>query len=321
MKNIGITVFECEKDEADVFYELSPRFGARPTITNESVSACDAAPARGNLCVSVSHKSALPESGLLALRKAGVKYISTRSVGCDHIDTEAAGKMGITVGNVAYSPDGVADYTLMLMLMAIRNAKSVVTGASKYDFRPDAVRGKELRDMTVGVVGAGRIGRAVVARLHGFGCRVLTYDLSYSTGDLSSLRELLERSDIVTLHTPLHADTYHMIGRKQIGIMKQGAYLVNTGRGALVDTGELIAALETGKLGGAALDVLEGEEGLFYFDCSQKEIDNRFLRRLQEMPNVIITPHTAYYTRRALYDTVENTLLNCLDFERGQSRA
>jgi D-specific alpha-keto acid dehydrogenase len=173
--------------------------------------------------------------------------------------------------------------------------------------------------MTVGVVGTGRIGRAVVKRLHGFGCRVLAYDKNREAGGLASLRELLEKSDIVTLHTPLNADTYHIIGREQIALMKQDAFLVNTGRGALVDTDELIKALEAGKLGGAALDVLEGEEGLFYFDCSQGPVDNQFLQKLQKMPNVIVTPHTAYYTRRALYDTVEKTILNCLDFERGRS--
>jgi len=171
--------------------------------------------------------------------------------------------------------------------------------------------------MTVGVVGTGRIGKAVIERLHGFGCRVLSHNRGCGTGCVP-LRALLENSDIVTLHAPLNADTYHMIGRKQIEIMKPSAFLVNTGRGALVDTDELIKALETGKLGGAALDVLEGEEGFFYFDCSQKPIDNQFLRKLQKMPNMIITPHTAYYTGRALYDTVEKTILNCLDFERSQ---
>jgi D-specific alpha-keto acid dehydrogenase len=252
----------------------------------------------------------------MALQKAGVKYISTRSIGYDHIDTEAARRMGITVGNAVYAPDGVADYTLMLILMAIRGAKSIVSGAERYDFRLNAVRGKELRDMTIGVVGTGRIGRAVIERLRGFGCRVLAH--SRDAG-CTPLDELLANSDLVTLHTPLTADTCHLIGRRQLEIMRRGAFLVNTGRGALVDTDELVRALETGALGGAALDVLEGEGGLFYFDCSQKPIGNQFLRKLQKMPNVIITPHTAYYTRRALYDTVEKTILNCLDFERSRS--
>jgi D-specific alpha-keto acid dehydrogenase len=228
--------------------------------------------------------------------------------------------MGIVVGNVAYSPGSVADYTLMLILMAIRNAKSIVSAAEKYDFRLDSVRGKELRDMTVGVLGTGHIGKAVIERLRGFGCRILACGRNKeASADYVSLRELLQKSDILTIHVPLETETYHLIGREEIKAMKQGAFLVNTARGALVDTDALITALENGKLGGAALDVLEGEEGLFYFDCTQKPIDNQFLLRLQKMPNVIITPHTAYYTGRALYDTVEKTLLNCLDFERRES--
>ncbi|HBK5874528.1 TPA: D-lactate dehydrogenase VanH-A, partial [Enterococcus faecium] len=130
--------------------------------------------------------------------------------------------------------------------------------------------------------------------------------------------ELLQNSDIVTLHVPLNTDTHYIISHEQIQRMKQGAFLINTGRGPLVDTYELVKALENGKLGGAALDVLEGEEEFFYSDCTQKPIDNQFLLKLQRMPNVIITPHTAYYTEQALRDTVEKTIKNCLDFERRQ---
>jgi D-specific alpha-keto acid dehydrogenase len=227
--------------------------------------------------------------------------------------------MGIAVGNAAYSPGSVADYTVMLMLMALRNAKSIVRAAENHDFRLDTVRGKELRDMTVGVLGTGHIGKAVIERLRGFGCHVLAHSRTEEAAvPYVPLNELLQKSDILTIHVPLDTDTYHLIGREQINAMKQGAFLINTARGALVDTGALIKALENGTLGGAALDVLEGEEGLFYFDCTQKPIDNQFLLRLQKMPNVIITPHTAYYTGRALYDTVEKTLLNCLDFERSR---
>jgi D-specific alpha-keto acid dehydrogenase len=218
---------------------------------------------------------------------------------------------------VEYSPSSVADYTLMLMLMAIRNVKSIVSRTGKNDFRLEHVRGKELREMTVGVLGTGHIGQAVIERLQGFGCHVLAHDLSKeAAAEYVSLNELLQRSDILTLHVPLNADTYHMIGHEQVQAMKRGAFLINTARGALVDTDALITALENGKLGGAGLDVLEGEEGLFYFDCTQKPIDNQFLLHLQKMPNVIITPHTAYYTGQALRDTVERTLLNCLEFER-----
>jgi D-specific alpha-keto acid dehydrogenase len=317
MKNTGITVYGCDQDEADMFRWLSPRFDLMPAVISDALSETNATLARGRQCISVSHKSEVPEPVILALKNAGVKYISTRSIGCNHIDTSAAERMGIAVGSAAYSPDGVADYTLMLMLMAIRSAKSIVRSVEKNDFRLHGIRGKELRDMTVGVLGTGHIGKAVIERLRGFGCRVLAYDRSRNiTADYVPFDELLRNSDILTLHVPLNADTRHIIGGEQIKAMKQGAFIVNTGRGALVDTGALINALENGKLGGAALDVLEGEEGLFYFDCTQKPVDNQFFLKLQKMPNVIITPHTAYHTEGALREIVEITIRNCLDFER-----
>jgi D-specific alpha-keto acid dehydrogenase len=130
-----------------------------------------------------------------------------------------------------------------------------------------------------------------------------------------SLDELLRQSDVVTLHVALNRSTHHLIGQREIATMKPGSLLVNTGRGALVDTEALVVALENGTLGGAALDVLEGEEGLFYFDCSDRPIDHRLLLRLQTLSNVIVTPHTAYYTRRALRDTIEQTLSKCREFE------
>jgi D-specific alpha-keto acid dehydrogenase len=315
LKNINITVYGCERDEADAFRAVSPRYGVIPTIIHDPVSEANAIYAHE--CISVGHKSEVSASILLALKRAGVKYISTRSVGCNHIDTTAAKRLGIAVGNVTYSPDSVADYTVMLMLMAVRNAKSMMRSVEKHDFRLDSVRGKVLSDMTVGVVGTGCIGKAVIERLRGFGCRVLAYSRSQNiAANYVPFDTLLQNSDIVSLHVPLNADTRHMIGREQIRRMKQGAFIINTGRGALIDTAALVQALENGKLGGAALDVLEGEEGLFYFDYTQKPIDHPFLLKLQRMPNVIITPHTAYYTEQALREIVEKTIKNCLDSER-----
>lgn len=316
-KSTGITIFGCEQDEAEAFRILSPDFCVIPTLVSDAISTDNVRLAAGNQCVSVGHKSKVSEPTILALRNAGVKYISTRSIGCNHIDTTAAERMGISVGTVAYSPDSVADYTLMLILMAIRGAKPTMYAVAKQDFRLERIRGKELRDMTVGIIGTGRIGQAVAGRLRGFGCRVLACDNCRSiAAEYVPLDKLLRNSDIVTLHVPLYADTLHLIGREQIGAMKRGAVLINTGRGALVDTGALVEALDNGKLGGAALDVLEGEDQFVYTDCSQSTIDHPFLSQLQRMPNVIITPHTAYYTERVLRDTAEKTIQNCLDFER-----
>jgi D-specific alpha-keto acid dehydrogenase len=153
-------------------------------------------------------------------------------------------------------------------------------------------------------------------RLQGFGCRVLAHDTRRkTTAAYVPLGELLQQSDIVTLHTPLTADTHHLIDRRRIAEMKYGAFIVNTGRGALIDTEALIPALESGRLGGAALDVLEGEEGIFYADCRNAPIGGGLLR-LQALPNVLISPHTAYYTDHALRDMVEHSMTNCVNFAR-----
>jgi D-specific alpha-keto acid dehydrogenase len=313
----GITIYGCERDEAVLFRQMAPGLGVLPAITEAAVSEANMGLADGNRCISVGHKAQVANSTLLALSHVGVRYISTRSIGYNHINVEYAESIGVNVGNVTYSPDSVADYTLMLMLMAVRDAKSTIRRVDAYDYRLSGVRGKELRDLTVGVIGTGRIGAAVMDRLRGFGCRVLAHDRRQQpAADYVPLDEILPVSDIVTLHTPLNADTYHLLDRRRIEHMKRGAYIVNTGRGSLVDTEALILALESGRLGGAALDVLEGVEGIFYADYRRKPVQNELLLRLQGLPNVLISPHAAYYTDHALRDIVENSITNCLEFER-----
>ncbi len=314
---LGMTIYGCGQDEAALFDEMAPSLGVVPTITEAAVSEGNIGLALGNRCVSVGHKTPVTNAILLALSEAGVTYISTRSVGCNHVDVRYAASVGISVETVAYSPDSVADYTLMLMLMVVRHAKSVIRRTEVHDYRLSDVRGRELRDLTIGVIGTGRIGGAVVDRLRGFGCRTLAYDVRPKTSaDYVTLEALLEQSDIVTLHAPLTAATHHLLDRHRIEQMKHGAVIVNTGRGALIDTGALVSALESGRLDGAALDVLEGEEGIFYSDCSDTAIEAQLLLRLHKLPNVLITPHTAYYTDHALRDTVEGSITNCLKFIR-----
>ena len=273
----------------------------------------------GNRCVSVGHRSRITPSDLLALRRSGVEYLSTRSIGLDHIDVGYAASIGIAVENVAYSPDSVADYTLMLMLMVVRNARSTVMRSAIHDYRLHDVRGRELRDLTVGVVGIGRIGTAVIERLRGFGCRILAHDRRPSASVVDvPLDELVSQIDIVTLHTPLTGETHHLLDRSRIARMTRGACIVNTGRGPLIDTGALVEALEDGALGGAALDVLEGEDGIFSTDHRDRPVDHRLLLRLHALPNVIISPHTAYFTDHSLSDAVEGSLRGCLRFEGGR---
>jgi D-specific alpha-keto acid dehydrogenase len=315
---IGITAYGCARDEAALFDVLAPRLGVRATVTDAALTEDNVDLALGDRSVSIGHQTPITNPTLRALGRAGVRYLSTRSIGTNHIDVTYAERVGIRVEGVTYSADSVADYTLMLMLMAVRHAKSVFCRVDNQDYRLHGVRGRELRDLTVGVVGTGRIGTAVVDRLRGFGCRVLTHDNrpQDATGD-APLDELLQRSDIVTLHTPLTADTHHLLDRRRIDRLRPGAVVVNTGRGALLDTEALVSALESGALGGAALDVLEGEEGVFYADHRNVPVDHALLLRLQAMPNVLVSPHTAFSTDHALSDLVENSLVGCLRFESG----
>lgn len=315
---VGIAVYGCGEDESALFRALTPRFGIAPRITNAALDAANADLAAGCRCVSIGHKTRVTDAALRALSRVGVAYLSTRSIGYDHLSVQYARSLGIEVGNVAYSPDSVADYTLMLMLMSLRHAKSTVLRVDAHDYRLHETRGRELRDLTVGVVGTGRIGSAVIDRLRGFGCRILAHDNGpKAAAEYTPLDELLRHSDIVTLHTPLDAGTHHLLGRGRLARMKPGAVVVNTGRGALIDTEALVSALESGRLGGAALDVVEGEEGVFYADRRDRPVESKPLLRLQQLPQVLISPHTAYYTDHALGDTVEQSIVNCLNFEKG----
>ncbi len=215
-----------------MFQEMAPRFDATLTITADPVSEDTVHLASGNECISVSHKKQITNPTLRMLSEAGVTYISTRSAGFNHIDIDFAQSVGITVGNVVYSPDSVADFTLMFMLMAVRNAKYTINRVDSHDFRLNETRGRELRDMTIGVVGTGHAGSAVIDRLKGFGCQIVAYDQRPKVdAKYVSLDELLEQSDIVTLHTPLNEETHHLLNSERINKMKHGAYIINTGRG------------------------------------------------------------------------------------------
>ncbi|AJM77024.1 hypothetical protein APU90_04815 [Rathayibacter toxicus] len=313
-----IMVFDCTESEAREFREESARRGIPVLLTADPLTEATAAQAYGRRCVSVGHRNRISNQTLHELSKVGVIYISTRSVGFDHIDVDYAAQVGICVENVPYSPASVADYTLMLILMVLRHAKPVLLRAEAHDFNMTSPRGRELRDLTVGVIGTGRIGSAVVDRLEGFGCRILIHTRQPVTDERHvSLDEILRRSDVVTLHTPLNAETHHLLNRERIAQLPSGALIVNTGRGALIDTEALLSALESGHVSGAALDVLEGEGRYFHGDHETHVPEDGLLFRLQKMPNVIITPHIAFFTDHALADTVRNGLARCIAFDKG----
>lgn len=319
-RGIKLTVYSCQSHETAWFLKYAEHYKAELFLNEQPVSAENAALAAGSRCISISHAAPVNALTLDSLFDVGVRYISTRSIGCDHIDMQHAQQIGMCIGNVSYSPDSVADYTLMLILMVSRRIKPVLKRAEVQNFNLQTC-GRELHSLTVGVAGTGRIGRAVIDRLQGFGCRILAYDVYPHKDCMPSVNyvdfaALLAESDILTLHMPASEATYHIINRHSLAKMKPDAVLINTGRGTLVDSYALIEAIEAEHLGGAALDVIEDETGLYYHDLQEKPIPNRALALLKSFPNVIITPHTAFYTDQAVQDMVENSIKNCMMFAK-----
>lgn len=313
-------VYGCRPyDEKAIFQSLAEQYQITLGTTAEQPSVDNAALAQGYDAVSVV---AVPVTAdiLTALHQNGVTLVSTRTIGYDHIDLNAAKALGITVCNAGYDPDAVADYTVMLMLMALRNEKRILQRANLHDFSMPGLMGRQMRSCTVGIVGAGKIGVRVMESLRGFGCKVLYWNRSKKSGLPGmqvSFDVLCRESDIISLHIPLTVETNHLISREVIASMKPGTILVNTARGGLVDTDALIDALESGHLGGAALDVVEGEAGLYHFNKMSNQIKNRSLSILKDMPNVIVTPHMAFYTREAVAQMAQCSIDACLCLESG----
>lgn len=258
-----------------------------------------------------------------ALHAQGVRYICTRSIGTEHIDMNAVRELGMRASHAVYSPESVANYAIMLMLMSCRKLPYVLDRAKIQDFSLQGKRGRELSKMTVGIIGLGRIGRTVARHLSGFGCRLLGYDV-YATDEARALCEVTDldtiyrECDVITLHCPATADNHHMIDAAAIAKMKSGVILINTARGNLIDSGALIDALEAGKIGAAALDVLEDEYGLYYMNRMGDALANRELALLSSFPNVIVSPHTAFYTDVSIRDMAQCTVEAACAFARGE---
>ncbi len=321
MDIMEITVYSCRQDEMEFLSKFSDKYHVELNRTEKPLTVETAALARG--CRTISILTTPVQSDVLnALHANGVEYLSTRTIGYDHINIAYAKKLDMHVGNIFYSPNSVADYTVMLILMATRRMKSILCHALVQNYSLRGMQGRELPNLTVGIIGTGRIGRTVIARLTGFGCHILACDLHESEevkafATYVDLDTLLRKSDVVTLHMPATKDNYHMMNQENFNKMKKDAILINTGRGSLVDTDALIHALEAGCLGGAALDVIENETGLYYKDLQDQPLANRNLALLKSFPNVIVTPHTAFYTDQAVSDMVENSIQSCLAYEDG----
>ncbi|GJM23970.1 MAG: 2-hydroxyacid dehydrogenase [Phycisphaerae bacterium] len=258
------------------------------------------------------------------LHAGGVRTIALRCAGFNNVDLETAAELGMQVVRVpAYSPESVAEHTVALLLALNRRIHRAFNRVREGNFALEGLVGFELHRRAVGVIGTGRIGAAVVKILTGFGCRVLAYDVVQNPVVAAcgvsyvELQKLFAESDIVTLHCPLLPATHHLIDAKAVDAMKDGAMLINTSRGALVDTPAVIDGLKSGRIGALGLDVYEEEEAMFFEDLSSKVLQDDVFARLLTFPNVVITGHQAFLTEEALTTIAETTLSNVANIERG----
>lgn len=293
-----------EFDEREFFTKYGKECGFEIVSTSESPSLENAYLAKDCKYVNII-TTPINEELMKKFAENGMKYLVTRTIGYDHIDLEAAEKYGVKVANAPYGPDGVAEYSVMMMLMCIRNMKSIMHRFMGQDFTLKGLIGGELSSMTVGVIGTGRIGARVCEMLSGFGCKVLAYsefksEKAEKYAEYVDYETLLKNSDVITLHVPLTEKTQHMIGKKETELMKNGVVIVNTARGALIDTEAAVSALKSGKIGAMGLDVVENESSLFYYDLREEIIDHEGLYMLRSFPNVIMSHHMAFYTRQAV---------------------
>ncbi len=282
--------------------------------------------ARGHDAVCAFVNDDLSAPVLEQLDELGVKIVALRSAGFNHVDLEAARRRGLTVVRVpAYSPTSVAEHTVALILALNRKIYRAYNRVREANFALEGLLGFDLASRTVGVVGTGRIGLAVATIMHGFGCTVLGYDRfpnpeAAAAGlDYVNVDELMSRSDIITLHAPLTAETHHMVNADTIDAMKDGVMLINTSRGGLIDTAAVIAGLKSAKIGSLGLDVYEEEEDLFFDDLSNQVLQDDLFSRLLTFPNVLITGHQAFFTEDALEAIAATTVNNLVAYAAGET--
>lgn len=285
------------------------------TLISNSLSAETAFYAEGKEAVIVFTNDDVSEKVIDILAGFGIKYITTRSVGTDHIDKAAAAKHGIEIANVPnYSPQAIAEHTIALALALSRHLTLSDRHIREFDFRIDQLIGFNFFGKTVGLIGLGHIGQAVAKIFNGFGCKVLVYDISIPENTegihLISLDELYANADIISLHIPLTNDTKYMINAASIVKMKKGVMLINTSRGGLIKTTDIIDALKTGQIGYLGLDAYEFEQGLFFKDHRSDLVKDTLLKELLALPNVLITPHQAFLTGEAIQQIAEQTIRN-----------
>lgn len=266
----------------------------------------------------------LDKETIVKLAEINTKLIDLRSAGYNNVDIEAATSNHITVMRVpAYSPQAIAEHAVALILTLNRKTHKAYNRVRENNFSLENLMGFNLYGKTVGVVGTGKIGATFCGIMQGFGCKIIAYDIKESD-DLKAkgiqykpFDELLQRADIISIHCPLTPDTHHLFNSDAFSKMKKGMMLINTGRGAIINTSDAVTALKSAQLGYLGIDVYEGEENLFFRDLSETIIQDDVIERLMSFNNVLITPHEGFFTNEAVEQIAMTTIQNFTDFENG----
>ncbi|UVM20737.1 2-hydroxyacid dehydrogenase [Pseudomonas wadenswilerensis] len=319
-----VLFFSSQAYDQDSFTNATAVPGLELHFQPARLTADTAALAAGHEVVCAFINDDLGAGVLERLAAAGTRLIALRSAGYNHVDLAAAKRLGLAVVRVpAYSPHAVAEHAVALILALNRRLHRAYNRTREGDFTLHGLTGFDLHGKTVGVVGTGQIGAAFARIMAGFGCQLLAYD-PYPNPELLalgarylSLPELLRQAQVISLHCPLTDDTRHLINAQSLADLQPGAMLINTGRGALVDTPALIEALKSGQLGYLGLDVYEEEAQLFFEDRSDLPLQDDVLARLLTFPNVIVTAHQAFLTREALAAIAATTLDNITRWAAG----
>lgn len=276
------------------------------------------------VCVFVNDKLTTDVIEILAAK--GVKVIALRCAGFNNVQLAAAKQHGIVVCRVpAYSPEAVAEHAVAMLLTLNRKTHKAYNRVREQNFSLNGLLGFNLHGKTVGVIGTGKIGKAFCKIMLGFGCKVLAFDLFKDEGMVAAgvqygtFNEVLKQADIISLHCPLTPENRYLINQETLGQMKQGATLINTSRGALIDTHAVINALKAGRLAYLGIDVYEQEERLFFKDLSGSIIEDDTIQRLMSFPNVLVTGHQAFFTADALSQIAETTLNSIDQLSRGEA--
>lgn len=320
--------FSVRKDESLAFEKVSKDYNINIKFCNYHLDENNVDEVQGYDTVIFSAKDDINDKVLKKIKDFGIKFIGTRSAGVDNIDIDTAKRLGIKVSNVpSYSPNSVSEFTILSLLSLLRNYHTYIKRINAHDFRIQGLIAKELRNQVIGIVGAGRIGSLTIKHIYGFSPKeILVYskmlnDETKKYAKVAELDELYSKSDVIIYHIPLTEETKNMICKESINKMKKGVIIINVSRGGIMNAKDFLESLKEGHIGGAALDVYENENVYLGKNLSESFIEDSVIRDILSFPNVILTPHIAFYTDEAVANMISISISNAKElYETGECK-